>query len=364
MDGGYDIGVTVNRPIPAELVDRWRGRVGRDPWVGPWQPELGASLQRVPSDPTTAVAVIPLTVTRGDLGALIAMTSVPHGVDYLQARLPVLTSFGALAGALLAPGILERQRRGAIRGEIEDLLADASFRPVFQPITELRTGRVIGFEALTRFADGTRPDRRFADAAAVGLGTELEAATINSALQASALLPDDAWLSLNVSPDFLLDDGRPATLLSRRGRRALVLEITEHVAIDDYERVRGAVAALGKGVGVSVDDAGAGYASFRHILELRPGFVKLDLGLVRGIDSDEVRQALVAGIVYFAERTGCRLIAEGVETETERARLQKLGVEFGQGYLLGRPLPIEAIMDRSAGDHLTQGARSSRWGRP
>jgi EAL domain-containing protein (putative c-di-GMP-specific phosphodiesterase class I) len=130
-------------------------------------------------------------------------------------------------------------------------------------------------------------------------------------------------------------------VLARRGDRSIVLEITEHVAIEDYSRFRAAVETLGPSVGFAVDDAGAGYASFRHILELRPDYVKLDIGLVREIDHDDVRQALVAGIVYFAERTRCRLIAEGVETPGERDRLQRLGVEYGQGFLLARPAPAE-----------------------
>ena len=97
--------------------------------------------------------------------------------------------------------------------------------------------------------------------------------------------------------------------------------------------------SIGSDIRVSVDDAGAVFASFRHILELRPDFVKLDIGLVRDIDHDDVRQALVAGIVYFAGKSGCQLIAEGIETPGERDQLRALGVELGQGYLLGRPAP-------------------------
>ena len=88
---------------------------------------------------------------------------------------------------------------------------------------------------------------------------------------------------------------------------------------------------------MAVDDAGAGYASLRHILELRPDYAKLDISLVRRIDGDDVRQALAAGLQYFASKVGCRLIAEGVETDEEAAVLQRLGIEFAQGYLFGRP---------------------------
>jgi EAL domain-containing protein (putative c-di-GMP-specific phosphodiesterase class I) len=291
------------------------------------------------------MAILPLDTGQGLLGAMVATTPIGDGIGYLTARLPILTSFSALAAALLGPGILERQRRGAIRSQLEDVLEASTFRPVFQPIVELATDQTIGFEALTRFDGGVRPDRRFADAIAVGLGLELESRTLAAALDAMAALPDGAWVSLNVSPAFLMDPVRPARVLGDRRRRSLVLEITEHVAIEDYVRFRDAVAALGSSVSFAVDDAGSGYASFRHILELRPDFVKLDIGLVRGIDRDDVRQALVAGIVYFAARTGCRLIAEGVETEGERGALRRLGVEFGQGFLLGRPASSQTFVD-------------------
>jgi EAL domain-containing protein (putative c-di-GMP-specific phosphodiesterase class I) len=96
---------------------------------------------------------------------------------------------------------------------------------------------------------------------------------------------------------------------------------------------------------IAVDDAGSGYASLRHILALRPAFVKLDLSWVRGIDVDEARQALVRGVCDFATRIGCQIIAEGVETEAEQRTLMEIGVELGQGYLLGRPHPVEASTD-------------------
>ena len=93
---------------------------------------------------------------------------------------------------------------------------------------------------------------------------------------------------------------------------------------------------------VAVDDAGAGFASLRHIIELRPRYVKLDLQLVRGIDGDPARQAMIAGMVYFARDTGCLLIAEGVQTAAERDTLLRLGVPFGQGFLFGHPAPASA----------------------
>lgn len=107
--------------------------------------------------------------------------------------------------------------------------------------------------------------------------------------------------------------------------------------------IEAAVAAIGEHVMLAVDDAGAGFASLRHILELRPTFAKLDISLVRGIDMDEMRQSLAAGLNYYGLRTGCRLIAEGVETQAEADTLLDLGIEFGQGYLLGRPARLQEL---------------------
>ena len=120
-------------------------------------------------------------------------------------------------------------------------------------------------------------------------------------------------------------------------RRPVVLEITEHVEIDDYAGLRRELKRLGPSVRVAVDDAGAGYASFRHILELAPDFVKIDLDLVRGVDAEPARQALIAGMGYFAVKRKLRLVAEGIETRKELDALQALAVPYGQGYLLGRP---------------------------
>jgi EAL domain-containing protein (putative c-di-GMP-specific phosphodiesterase class I) len=135
--------------------------------------------------------------------------------------------------------------------------------------------------------------------------------------------------------------GEPLAGLLRRAKRDLILEITEHDQVDDYVALRQAIAALGEGVRFAIDDAGAGFASLRHILELSPTHVKLDRGLVSRIHTDPARQALVAGLVHFAERVDLRLIAEGVETMPERDTLLRLGVRIGQGFLFGQPKPAD-----------------------
>ena len=119
-----------------------------------------------------------------------------------------------------------------------------------------------------------------------------------------------------------------------------MLEITEHDAVADYASLREAVRSLGPNVRLAVDDAGAGIANFSHIVELSADFVKLDISLVRGVNVNLGRQALVVAMRHFARTAGCRLVAEGVETEDEARALTQLGVEFAQGYLFGRPEPV------------------------
>jgi EAL domain-containing protein (putative c-di-GMP-specific phosphodiesterase class I) len=168
------------------------------------------------------------------------------------------------------------------------------------------------------------------------VGLELEAVTLESAFRASDSLPANVLLNLNVSPALVLA-GEPLGSILRRWGWQTILELTEHHAVEDYEALRAAIRRLGPTVRLAIDDAGAGFASFRHILELAPDFVKLDRAIIAGIEADPARQALVAGMRHFAVATGCGLIAEGIETDTELTALRSLGISLGQGYHLGRP---------------------------
>jgi EAL domain-containing protein (putative c-di-GMP-specific phosphodiesterase class I) len=261
-----------------------------------------------------------------------------HVIDHL----PIVGEFAATATALLAPH-LERGRRAAqTHDRVTSILTERAFSSVFQPIVELGSRTPAGYEALTRFDDGTPPDRVFAEAHRVGLGFDLEIAALAAALDASDALPADAWLSLNASPDVILQRSELAGLLREQSRR-IVLEITEHVVIDDYKAVRRAVASFGASVSLAVDDAGAGFASLRHVVELGPRYLKLDISLVRRVDRDPARQAMIAGLRHFAERVGCVVIAEGIEEPAELKMPRELGVGLGQGYLLGRPEPLRMV---------------------
>ena len=221
-------------------------------------------------------------------------------------------------------------------------IADRAFRPVFQPIVELRLDEIVGYEALTRFNDGTDPEVVFAQAAVVGLGIELEIVTLEASLSASRDLPESTWLNLNASPDLIMAR-QPLLRLIRGSSRHLVIEVTEHTAILDYAAFRAAVAELGPDVELAVDDAGVGFSSLRHILELSPAFVKLDRWLVKDLQDDRPRQAMIVALRHFSRATGCRLIAEGIEVERELTALQSLDIRLGQGFLVGHPLTVDQV---------------------
>jgi EAL domain-containing protein (putative c-di-GMP-specific phosphodiesterase class I) len=273
------------------------------------------------------------------VGVVSMGTTSREDAARLEHRLPTVTEFGVVSGALLGPMLADHWRLAGIRSQLASIISDRAFTPVFQPVVRLRSREIVGFEALTRFRDGARPDQRFTDANSAGMSVRLETACIREQLEAACWLPPEAWVSLNVSPA-LATAVVPLVAALERTQREVVLEITEHVEIGDYRTLLAALDLLRDRVRLAVDDAGAGYAGLRHILELRPHFVKLDLSLVRQVDTDPARQAMVAGMAHFARDAGCELIAEGIETDQELEELVRLGISLGQGYLLGRPVPV------------------------
>jgi EAL domain-containing protein (putative c-di-GMP-specific phosphodiesterase class I) len=234
----------------------------------------------------------------------------------------------------------ERRRRHTRR--VRRALAEAGLGIAFQPIVDLRSRRVVGVEALARFAapPPRGPDRWFAEAAGVGLGVELELAAIRAAMAQLDLVPDGAYLSVNASPETLMDP-RLGALLGPLPVHRVVVEVTEHARVEDYDRLAGAISGLrGGGLRLAVDDAGAGFASLRHIVQLAPDVIKLDISLTAGVDHHPGRRALAAALTAFAHQTGASLVAEGVESEAEVATLLSLGVDHGQGFHLARPGPL------------------------
>jgi EAL domain-containing protein (putative c-di-GMP-specific phosphodiesterase class I)/FixJ family two-component response regulator len=319
-----------------EMLPRALGlEVRRRAQDGPWSSEMtlaeSAHGDAVPS------AFAPLVAQGQTLGVLALGFDAEQPGHVADSALATAIDLAQAVAAVLAPTMVQGAERSARRATLEGVLEAHAFAPVFQPVVELASGKTVGYEALTRFADGTSPDVRFAEATAVGLGIALERATLDAAVEAATSLPATAWISLNASPALVLEQ---AVLAGARARcpRQIVIELTERDPIDDYAAIGRSLAAL-EGMVLAVDDAGAGYASLRHILTLHPEYIKLDMTWVRELDGDTARQAIVVGINHFARLTECRVVAEGIETEAEAATLRDLGVELGQGYLFGLPAP-------------------------
>ena len=335
-------GLIVGGPPLAATRSRYLIERARD---GPWVQRLSGPEPGEPTDgfwdakPDLAAAA---PIFAGE--AMVGLLEIADVVDaptaptaMLQARLLAsATDYASVLGAVAGPSIANSRQAAVDKAELRRVLVDRTFFPVFQPIVKLATQTVVGYEALTRFADGTAPDIRFERAAVAGLGFEFELAAIDAAVMAAPTMVKDVFLSLNVSPDLVVMDGKRLRRALARWRGRIVLEVTEHAPIANYEAFRAAVARFRR-VELAIDDAGAGYNSLRHILELGPAWVKLDITLVRGIDADPLRQALVAGLAHFGRRSGQQLVAEGVERREEADVLLGLGVEFAQGYLFGRP---------------------------
>jgi EAL domain-containing protein (putative c-di-GMP-specific phosphodiesterase class I)/AmiR/NasT family two-component response regulator len=236
---------------------------------------------------------------------------------------------------------IEQERRDARREEIGRFISGDGVTMVFQPILDLRTREVVGVEALARFHSLPLrpPNEWFAESVAFELGVPLELTAIRSALAGFPKIPGGSYLSVNCSHRAAMSPDLPVVLGAHASRT--VIEITEHEEVGDYAALGRALDDLrGTGVRVAIDDAGAGFASLRHTLLLRPDMLKADLSLTRGIDRDRAKRALTAALISFAEEMDMAIVAEGIETLAELETLVELGVPFGQGFFLGEPAPL------------------------
>jgi diguanylate cyclase (GGDEF)-like protein len=237
--------------------------------------------------------------------------------------------------------------------EFEALLRDGTLQALFQPIVDGASRRPIGYEALARGPVGSPlhlPDALFAMAHRTGQCLELERTCITAALRDFAALQIEGRLFLNVLPQTLLGWPEfPAWLEERLGRldldpHNLVVELTEHGLTDDQTRLIEAVAPLRTlGCDIALDDLGAGASGLKTWSLVRPDYVKVDRYFVSGIEHDPVRAEILRSVVDMARAIGCRVVAEGVENAEQCTLALELGVDYVQGYLLGRPQAVPRL---------------------
>jgi EAL domain-containing protein (putative c-di-GMP-specific phosphodiesterase class I)/DNA-binding response OmpR family regulator len=302
-------------------------------------PTLATSL---PPDVRGMLVFSPLAHDGRQVG-LLMVEADDHLSDSRSLALAAVADLGPVIGAAIGPALSDLVADAPRRAAIRQIIELESFGIVFQPILHMTSMRIVGFEALTRFDNGERPDVQFHVAAQLGLGRDLELVTLQRAFVDARRRPFATWLSVNVSAETVVDDafGR---LVRENADLPLVIELTEHQPIDDYPSIQKAVAGIDN-ARIAVDDAGSGYSSLRHIMRLDPTFVKLDRTWVQDIDEDPARRALISGLVSFVNERGGNVVAEGVERSGELDVLRELGATHAQGYLLGRPAPMDQIVE-------------------
>lgn len=306
------------------------------------QLEEALTIKATTSLPVGAHLSIPIRFSDGYVfGSFCCFSDLPN--QTLNERdVMIIRIFAKFAGQLLEREIRMQRHEAEVAARLQSVIDDNAYHIVYQPIFTAADKRIVGYEALSRFSaePAHPPDRWFRDAADVGMQEELELLVARAALEGLHRMAGDEYVSVNLSPKTLLSQRVFDVFNDYPGRR-IVLELTEHNSIENYRAIRQALAPLkGRGVRIAVDDAGAGYATFRHILELEPDLIKLDRSLIENIDSGKANRALAAALLRFSKEMGMKVIAEGVETAGELAVLRSLGVDLIQGFVWGRPMPL------------------------
>lgn len=290
---------------------------------------------------------VPIYLTNGKLFGTYCTFSRHAKMDLNDRDHALIRVFADITASLIENSKKEFKELESQRSKIENAINDRDYHAVFQPIFHIKNNKLWGYEALTRFNNlkGT-PDKIFEQADELGLGSKLGVQVMACALEDGMSFSQSLVLNLNATPELILSGALIELFAGYDDLSRYVLEITEHVVIQDYQEIQLAIAPLRKkGMRLAIDDTGAGYASFRHILLLKPEIIKLDISLIRDIDQSEEKQALTAALVAFSRRGNHLIIAEGVETDAEMVTLRALGVDLVQGYLFSRSMPIQHFAD-------------------
>ncbi|TFV58300.1 EAL domain-containing protein [Geodermatophilus sp. DF01-2] len=285
----------------------------------------------------------PVTLSDGSLYGTFCAFGFASDKELGKRDVALMKVLAGAAAVIVEPEVRAQERRAEIEGRLDRLIAAGGPVIHLQPIVDLATGTRVGAEALSRFPVdwGLTPDVVFAEAHSVGLGHVLELQALEGA--AAHLDRVGGYVAMNVSPATLLTAGC-ARLLRRLPLERVVLELTEHDEVEDYDELAAALAPFrAAGLRLAIDDVGAGFSSLRHIVATAPDVIKLDRSIASGVASDRVLSTLVGSLATFAHGSGARVVAEGVETVDDAAALRALGVDYGQGWFFGRPGPPEAL---------------------
>ena len=293
---------------------------------------------------------VPLRLSDGTVwGSFCALGRQPDR-SLTDRDLGVVKAFAGLAAERIEASLEGDMQSALTRRQIEEMLDGHAISIFQQPIHALATGKPVGVECLARFPNATRtgPDVWFNDADSVGLGIELEMTAVRCALETLSHVPKGLYAAINASPETIMS-GALARELERHDVSNIVVEVTEHHQIADFASLRDALDDIRGRARIAIDDVGTGYAGLRHIVDLNPDILKMDMSLTRDIHLDPARRALTVALVGFASEIGCKLVAEGIETEEEFAMMTELGVDYGQGYYISRPLPVVAAQHHLLG---------------
>jgi EAL domain-containing protein (putative c-di-GMP-specific phosphodiesterase class I)/signal transduction histidine kinase len=231
--------------------------------------------------------------------------------------------------------------------DVLEAIRSESFAIHYQAIVEIQHAerfKVAGMEALARFASGP-PTEWFAVAREAGVGVEVELAVIKAAVAGFRAAASDQFITLNTSLDTLVN---PRLLEAVQGIKPsrVIFELSEGSVVDNYQRTKAQIERITSlGYRLAIDDLAGGRIDLWHLVRLRPAIVKFDISLVREIDSDPGRRSLVNALKWLGDLLSCKVVAEGIEQTGELETLRRLGIHYGQGYLLGRPAPLAREKD-------------------
>ncbi len=290
---------------------------------------------------------VPVTLSDGSLYGTFCAAGLTSDKDLTKRDKALMDVLASAASVIIEPQVKETERRTGIEHRLDPVVAGGGPVVALQPIVDLATGVRVGSEALSRFpAEWERtPDVVFEEAHSVGRGDELELLALRRA--AAHLDHVDGYVAMNVSPGTLMTP-ECAALLGELPLDRVLLELSEHDQVDDYDALAAVLAPFrAAGLRLAIDDVGAGFSSLRHIVVTSPDVIKIDRSLVSGLDTDPVRTILIRSLVDFARGLGARVVAEGIETAEEADVLQGLGVDYGQGWHFGRPAVPALPPDRA-----------------